>query len=53
VSDRSWFLIEREDGTTGWIAMEKADSGSNSYGMLTEAGKYLEDVFADINPRAC
>lgn len=51
-ADRSWFSIEGEDGTTGWIALEKADSDSNSYGMLPETGKYLEEVFLNINLRA-
>lgn len=51
-ADRKWFSIEGEDGTTGWIALGEADQGSYSYGILTEAGKYLEEVFSDINPRA-
>lgn len=49
-SDRKWFSIEGEDGTTGWIALDETVAGW--YGMLPEVGKTVEEVFSEVYPRA-
>lgn len=49
-SDRKWFSIEGEDGTTGWIALD--ETITRWYGMLPEVGKTVEEVFSEVYPRA-